>query len=306
MTVKKPNFLVLGAPKCGTTSLQYYFEQHPDVFVPFIKEANYFAFDIPLNKRRAKNEQEFWAMFEEVKNESAIGEVSIWYMYSQIASQKIKETLGDDVKLIAMVRNPIQATYSMYNQWTFVGEEDIENFEDALDADAERKAKSKEGVWKGSEFFMYADIYKYTEQLKRYYEIFDKDQIKVVLYDDFRKDTEGAFRDMLRFLEVKQPDYPLNFEVVNAHKKVKNRGIRDFYLKNIGSVRSIAKQIIPNDKVRRKLGVGFSSQVKKLYTDFQEKEAMTPAAHQRLVEIYKPEIEDLSDFLKRDLTHWLK
>ncbi len=303
MTIKKPNFLVLGSPKCGTTSLQNYFEQHPDVYVPLVKEANYFAFDI--HKRKVKTESEYFSLFNDAKGESAIGEVSIWYLYSQVAALKIKESLGNEVKLIAMIRNPIQAAYSMHGQWVFVGEEDIENFEEALHAEQARKrvASSKR---KGAEFFMYSEIYKYTEQLKRYFDLFGRDHIHIIVHDDLKKDTPATFQKALQFLEVKQPDFDLNFKVVNPHKKVKNKYLRDLYLKNIHGVRTMAKAMIPNDKFRRKLGISLAGKVKNLYTDYQEKEKITPNAYQKLVEIYKPEVEDLSKLLDRDFTYWLK
>ena len=88
--MKKPNFFVVGAPKCGTTSMCNYLGEHKEIFIPERKELYYFCTDFRTHKYRVANEQEYLSYFTKAGNLKCIGEGSVWYLYSKEAAQNIK------------------------------------------------------------------------------------------------------------------------------------------------------------------------------------------------------------------------
>src|SRR4249920_1791560 len=127
--MRRPNLFIVGAPKCGTTSLHQYLSQHPQVFMSRLKEPHYFARDIENRSTWcARSFEEYLRHFEDARDHVIVGESSTWYLYSHVAAQAIKECIHD-VFIIAMIRNPIDAMYSLHGQFLWTGNEDILSFE---------------------------------------------------------------------------------------------------------------------------------------------------------------------------------
>ena len=106
----KPNFLIVGAPKCGTTALWRYLNAHPDIFMSPRKDMHFFGSDLDFTKRSRFTQKEYEQFFEHA-TQKAIGEASVWYLYSQKAAQEIA-AYRPDMKIIIMVRDPIQIMYA--------------------------------------------------------------------------------------------------------------------------------------------------------------------------------------------------
>ena len=116
-----PNFIVIGAAKCGTTSLVHYLAQHPQVFMSAEKEPRFFAPEFftkyisgPIRKGTIRNEmevKEYEGLFDDVTTEKAIGEASTEYIFFPETPKRIKKLLPD-VKLIAILRNPSDRAFS--------------------------------------------------------------------------------------------------------------------------------------------------------------------------------------------------
>ncbi|MCP2728272.1 sulfotransferase family protein [Limnofasciculus baicalensis] len=104
--MKKPNLFVVGAPKCGTTSMHNYLGQHPEIFMSSPKELHYFSRDIDCFTGKIKELYNYLQLFDSAGNAKYIGESSPEYLYSEVASQQIKE-LCSDAKIIIMLRNPL-------------------------------------------------------------------------------------------------------------------------------------------------------------------------------------------------------
>jgi hypothetical protein len=119
-----PNFLVIGAGRSGTTSLHHYLGQHPDIFVPAVKEPNFFAFmgedivvvdhyDHWIRQNSITDLAAYKALFDRATAEHAIGEVSPQYLFNRRAPERIK-ALIPQARLIVILRNPADRAYADY------------------------------------------------------------------------------------------------------------------------------------------------------------------------------------------------
>lgn len=201
----KVNFFIIGAGKCGTTSLKSYLGEHLNIFMPKWKhEPKYFALkdmDFLYNGygdetlRAANKLSDYLELFKDVRNEKAIGEKSTLYLYSEKAITNIKEEV-ENPKFIAIFRQPADRAFSSFlHQWES-GREKIENFQEALGQEAKRIKDNWWILWHYVECGMY---YKY---IKKYFNAFDKNQIFICFYDDLVSGDMEFFSEIYSFLEV--------------------------------------------------------------------------------------------------------
>lgn len=134
--MKKPNFFIIGAPKCGTTSLAAWLAEHPQIFMSPIKEPQFFNKDVGFPM---KSLQAYEKLFKDASSgHIAVGEATVLYLYSKVAVRNILD-YNPDAKFIVCLRNPVDMAYSLHEQWFFNGIEDIEDFKEAwLMQDIER------------------------------------------------------------------------------------------------------------------------------------------------------------------------
>ena len=127
--MKKPNFFIIGAPKCGTTSLAIWLSSNPQVFMPAAKELHHFNTDDNhiITPNRVIYEQFFIGATQRHK---AVGEASVWYLHSNVAVSNI-EVYSPNSKYIVCLRNPVDMAYSLHEQHIFNGNEHILSFENA-------------------------------------------------------------------------------------------------------------------------------------------------------------------------------
>lgn len=192
-----PNFLIIGAYKCGTTSLYRYLSQHPDIFMPKgNKEPNFFALEgsdespqIYGGRRRPITTfAEYSSLFDEVDGQKAIGEASPSSLESEQAPSRIKHYVPR-AKLIAILRQPAEAFYSNYCMQLREGRE-FRSLEDKFrDFTLLLETDNRHGPF-------------YYRQLKRYFDLFDSAQIRVYFYEDFKRDNLSILRSILGFLGV--------------------------------------------------------------------------------------------------------
>lgn len=296
-----PTFLVIGAMKAGTTALYTYLDQHPDVFMSPVKEPNYFAFprqapdfQAPIDRRpdgvnhtSVTDPAAYRALFEGSEGAAARGEASHWYLYWPDAPDRIAETIPD-VRLVAMLRNPIERAYSEFMHFVRDGDEPLSNFAAALDAEPERIAAD----WA---LGRYVDRGRYADQLARYFERFDRDQIRVYLFDDFTDDPAAVLRDLYAFVGV-NPDFePTWARRVNKSGVPKHRWVHRV-LTAAKPLRDAVVPLLP-DAV-----VDWVVDVKNQNLDKPE---MDPAVRQRLADTFSDDVRRLEAMLDRDLSHWL-
>jgi hypothetical protein len=295
---KEPGFFIVGAPKCGTSSLCHYLSQHPEVFFPFIKEPHFFGSDL-TNPRGVHNIHEYRALFAE-SDGRLCGEGTTWYLYSQYAAREIYE-FNPYAKIIIMLRNPVDLLYSWHSQNVYMGIEDIEEFEAALDAEPERLAGNRIPNHGHSplEKLLYSTIPRFTSQIERYVEVFGWDQVHVIIYDDFKQYTNVMFQQTLGFLGV-APEFRPDFDIVNPNKRVRSKVMQDIVEHHPKSLQQLAQRLLP-----RKARFLLKKKARSLNTVYKPRPSMGVALRQRLQRQFTPEIEQLSVLLGRDLTHWV-
>ena len=188
MKSKLPNFLIVGAAKCGTSSLHNYLNQHPDIFMPLynkkgmkVKEPRFLIKDLVEHRLHngVWNFQEYQSLFVDVRGAKAVGESTVLYLYYyEHAIKNIKHYLGEDVKIIIMLRNPIDRAYSAYS---FASRTHQENqpFKEAL-FNAQKRFDKDETL---SPMILYKELGLYYKMVKAYMQNF-KD-VHLILYDDF-------------------------------------------------------------------------------------------------------------------------
>jgi hypothetical protein len=297
-----PNFLVIGAGKAGTTSLYHYLKQHPQIYISPVKEPNFFAFEgKKLNFRGpdAKNEikriitniEDYRALFRGVSNEKAIGEISPRYLSHPEAPERIRRYVPD-AKLIAVLRDPVERAYSSYLMWVRDGFEPCSSFSEAIQ-DEKRRIENN---WAGGAY-IYPGFY--HEQLKRYFSIFNRNQIKIYLYEDFKTDPLYVLRDISRFLDVDDafvPDISIKHNVSGiAKSKAWDLLLRPNRLKNS------LKAALPHSLHERIVIRVMSIKNRKLV-----KPPLSSEIRRELISVYRDDILNLQDLIQRDLSKWLE
>jgi hypothetical protein len=298
-----PNFLIIGAAKSGTSSLYRYLKQHPDIFMSPIKEPHYFSFDSeskmtngpgdPIRKAITDFDQ-YVALFDSVKDEKAIGEASTSYLYRPEAPQRIHNLLTD-VKLIAILRNPVERAFSAYMHVVRDEREKASTFSEALELESKRIAENWDPIWH------FTEVGFYCEQLSRYYAQFNKDQIKVYLYEELLTGQEALIKDVFRFLDVDDhfsPDFSVKFNVSGEQKTAIIQYLNKVFFLKPNPVRWVSRKVIP-ELWRWK----FTTWVR--HKNLRKRQ-IPEESRKELISRYRNNILKLQTLIEKDLSNWLK
>jgi len=297
--MKQPNFFIVGAPKSGTTALNEYLKQHPQIFIPEIKDVSFFGSDLHFISPRITREQ-YMQAFTGVANEERIGEASVWYLYSKRAAAEIK-AFCPSASIIAMLRNPVDMLYAQHSEFLYNCNEDISDFATAIDAEEDRKrglsiprkAHLVEGLF-------YRETAKYGEQIERYFRMFGRENVHIIIYDDFKRDTQAVFKQTLQFLGV-NPDFRPRLKIINPNKVVRSRRIMEFLVDPPQFLTSAYQAIAP-----QRLHGHFLIRLRRLNTRYRQRPPIDPDLRRRLQAEFRTEVECLSELLGRDLTGWCR
>jgi hypothetical protein len=222
--MKKPDFFVIGAPKCGTTSVASWLSEHPKIYMSPYKEPHHFNTD--QNWVWTPERSNYEAYFDAANSEHcAVGEASSWYLYSQLAVAGI-ERYQPAARYIVCLRNPVEMAYSLHEQMVVSGREHVESFATAWDMSDERKKGLSVTRWcREPRHLAYGDVCKLGEQLQRLYRHVPRERVHTVLMDDIKIDTRAVYLDILSFLRV--PDTGrAEFFVLNSAKQRRSMGLR--------------------------------------------------------------------------------
>ncbi|MGL5942328.1 MAG: sulfotransferase domain-containing protein [Waterburya sp.] len=211
-----PDFLIIGAKKCGTTSLFHYLSKHPNIKPPTWKEISYF--NTHFDKGNLWYKSFFPISIPNFESQNLItGEASASYICDPEVPERIAETLPN-VKLIALLRNPIDRAYSHYHHTKRIGRENL-TFEEAIAQEDLRVEKIENSQELGSNYhkaynYTYLSSGRYAEQLKKWFNLFDRQQILIVKSEDFFSYPEPIFQQVLDFLSL-PPWLPKSFQKYN-------------------------------------------------------------------------------------------
>jgi hypothetical protein len=217
---ERPDFVIAGAAKCGTTALFEYLSQHPSVFMPTLKEPGFFSTDLIGG---VSTLEEYHALFESAPPQRMTGEASTRYVYSRVAIARLL-THNPNVKVITMLRNPVDAAYSLHGYAYRYGHDDIADFELAWreqPAHFARRWRTPSGH-NGHIFeYDYRATYRYAEQVRRVLDHVPEQQRHFVTYEDFFADPSSHYAKILEFLGL-PPTASTAFTLVNAYTGVRS------------------------------------------------------------------------------------
>jgi hypothetical protein len=303
MVCRKPDFFIVGAPRCGTTAMYSYLKSHPEIFMSSVKEPRYFCRDLDSGSDAEKDywtreESDYLKFFEGAGDARRVGEASPFYLYSRVAAQAIREFCGP-ANIIVMLRNPVDMMYSFHNEQVYHGMEDIADFRAALDAEPDRKngirlPKKRNNI----KALYYRDVATFSEQVQRYFDIFGKERVLVILHDDLHRDPASVYRTALEFLEV-DPGFTPDFRIVNPRKTVRSASFHQLMIEPPHLFRRIVRALVP-DTPRYKI----IKLVSRLNRKTKTAKRMDPDLRRALVLEFSGEVERLGRLIGRDLSDW--
>ena len=210
-----PNFFIVGAAKAGTTSLNMYLSQNPEIFMSKRKEPNYFSAstipdDVP-NRKPIRDKNQYLELFKDVKNEKIIGESSTSYLADPDAANLIYN-IAPNAKIIIMLRDPVERAFSNYLM--LKGKKRISlSFHEQLQAEFNQRDSLEEDIK--------LDIGFYSQHIKKYQEIFGLNQVKVIIFEEFIKDYKTTVNEILQFLGLEPSDDIVKEHAFNAYSEIR-------------------------------------------------------------------------------------
>jgi hypothetical protein len=290
------NFLIIGAQKAATTWLADCLVEHPDVFMTRPKEIHFFnhAFD--------KGIAWYEAYFQDWSGQSAVGEATPGYLNHPAAPGRIKATLGDKVKLIASLRHPVDRAYSAFWHYTRRGHIPPEtDFATLLLQAASGATEDRFGLCTRGLYF---------SQLSRYLEYFARDNLQILIYEDLKKDNEKAVRECLTFLGVDTQFVPGSL----SSRSNSSRELRRFHGQAVKLRQTIAEKTtsllagrVPAGMQERVLQAGrfaFEHLLLRQLPKQSDYARLNQDVRQDLLESFMPDIRQLEDLLRKDLSVW--
>jgi hypothetical protein len=297
----KPNFFILGAPKCGTTALFEYLRSHPAIFLPQVKEPHFFATDLG-SYPAIKSLDAYHSLFQDARpDQTRVGEASVYYLRSTTAAANIRQ-YQPDARLIAMFRNPVDMLHSFHSQLLYVAEETEEDFEAAWRLQ-ERRARGLDlpPGSRGAFLLQYREMGRFGSQTQRVLASFPAGQLKVILFDDFGADPKRVYDDVIAFLGLPGDDRA-EFPRINENKRARVTWLRNFLRKPPPVVRNAyrsVKQTVGGARMD-----ALKSAIVRRNTVREHRSPLSPAFRAELIEEFREEVALLASLLDRDLGHW--
>lgn len=301
MSKNIPNFLIVGAAKCGTSSLHNYLGQHPQIFMSTPKEPRFISSQVtafPLNgpgdhkveKWYVKNYDDYLRLFDDADGFPVIGESSADTLYFyRDTIPVIKKYLGDP-RIVIMLRNPVKRAFSAYQHLVRDMREDL-SFEDGLKEEPNRIENNWELI------YHYTAVSLYHDSVKAFLDNFSS--VKVILTEDQEKKPQQTVRDAFRFLGV-DPDYDVNTEIrYNVSGKPKSQWIHEFFFEG-NLARKLAQPIV-RTLLKPETRIRLSQKIQK---NNLTRLTINPATKDRLKRFFEEDITKLEKLLNRDLSIW--
>lgn len=296
MCSRRPNLFVIGAPKCGTTALSSYLATHPNIFMSEtagIKEPQYFCTDLTLSHLHTiREESEYLHLFDGAESSHRyIGEATALYLYSNVAVRAILD-MDSNARLIVMLRNPLELAESLHNEYMKYTDE-IPDFERAWRLQGQRHSgHNLPKQFSDGDALQYGAIAKIGAQMQRLLQHARRDQIHVIVYDDFSKSPESCYAKLVDWLGL-DPDARTQFPRINPRR-------------NYRSIR-LEKLLRWIKRVRERLhipgGIGLNSLIDRVNV-VRNGKPIRSEFRAELREYFRSDVALLSKLLDRDLTGW--
>jgi len=295
-----PDYVICGAQKSGTSTLHEYLSQHPEICTSNTKEVRFFDFDCIYKKGTGWYEK----YFEKCDRNKVVGEASPSYMNIPQAPRRMNETIPHS-KLIFILRNPVDRAYSNYWHSVRKGRENL-SFEKAIKREEKRVKKSSYNSKESSyniRHFSYLERGKYAKHIKRFFQFYSEEQIKILIFENFKEEPIKHIQDVYRFLGVDDSFTP--------QKQKKNVGKRPVIpiLQKLAHDQNPFRKTFPESRLKKRsklekmIGWKFKQYINKinLKPGYPEMDLET---RDKLIEYFEPYNSELEDLLNIDINSW--
>ena len=260
--------------------------------MPELNETSYFAgFGM-------QTEAEYLGLFELAETKRAVGEASGAYLYAPDAAPAIRDFLGPNVRIVIILRNPIDMAYSLWGHLVRDGAENLPFF-DALAAEQSRMAdpafNQRGKHW--SYNFAYVARARYAQQVATYFRIFERQQVRVFIFEEFFANLSDSYAELCRFLEIGTGHHPL-FQAFNSAYVVRSALLRDI-LDEPTPWKEVVKALTPN--VPRAKAKAWLT---KLNQKVQQLPRLSQLERERLWQLFAADVRELEMLLGRPLECW--
>ncbi len=299
---KTPNFIIFGAPKCGTTALSEYLRSNPSVYMSYPKELHYFCDDLKIPGQVRTHEQYLRSFTEATDRQVAIGEASPLYLLSETAAKNAHKQVPD-AKIIVMLRSTPEYLYSYYSHLLYLGDENLTRFDQAWQAQAARKSgKLNYPVGcREAKRLDYAWVGRLGQHVERLLEYFPRDQVLFVFLEDMKQDPRKTYADVLQFIGA-EDDGRSNFEVVNQNKRHKFRWLATL-------PHRLPKSLIASvRRLKKILGLNrysLTGSLMNMNTETRVGQSLSAPMRSVLVDEFRDDIRLLAQLTGKSLDHWL-
>lgn len=298
----RPNFVILGAPKCGTTALSEYLRDHPAVFVSRPKEPHYFCDDFDYYYAPGERTLEHYLrLFDGAGPEHlAVGEASVWYLHSATAARNLA-AFDPAIRVIVMVRDPVELVPSLHSQLLYAMDEDEPDVEAAWRLqEARARGERIPPTARVPEFLQYGAAARLGAQLARVHEHIPRERVKVIAMDDLRADVGAVYRETLAFLGVPD-DGRTEFPRVNENKVHQSAALARITQRPPAALVGAARAVKRVARIER---LGVLDRVRARNRRVERREAIAPAFAAELREHFRDDVALLAELTGRDLSAW--
>lgn len=301
-----PDFLLIGAPKTGSTALHVALSRHPQLFLSPVKEPKYFLTDGPPPAKGGPGDartfrQHVWrrsdyeALFDEAPPGTVRGESTTLYLREPQAHLRIKRDIPE-ARLIAVLRDPVDRAHSNWTHLFSAGLEPESDFLAACRMEEERLAKG----W--ARFWGYCKLGRYGEQLSHLFEHFDRDQVLVLTYRELRTEPDLVLDRVCRHLGV-EPGIVTEIPTENVTNAVSQSRLNNAVRRGLRLGSETAEVVsgwvpgVLRDRAGRPME-------RFLQREQRRRLPLTAEQHAALVPSFEADIRKLEPLLGRSFAHW--
>ena len=298
--MRYPDFYIVGAPKCGTTSLAKYLNGTSSVCVAHTPEPLYFCGEIPETIRQDTNE--YLSNFRGASVSSLLGDKSTFYLYSTVACRQIREA-RPDAKIVIMLRPPVDLIFSLHAQscWNRYGETELD-LRKALALEPQRARGESLPIDFRSPLWsvLYRRAASYVDDVERWLSAFGAQQTKILLLNDLHEDPKSVYEDVCHFLNVR-PRHDITLAAQNERKHYRFPGLRQLLEQNHSTLAAkLLKAALPVS-LRRAAVQGL---IRWNQTPGDPPRTSGDELKAELRSEFASEVERLETLIDRDLSRW--
>lgn len=312
---------IVGAPRCGTTTLSHFLKEHPSVSFPSVKEPHFFAQNdlggLSFKELKRRVEDGYLRRFFRSDPARRIGaDASVTYLYAPERLEPVLK-LWPDSRFVITLRNPLTMLPSLHRRLIYLGDETIGSFKEAWAAVPDRVAgrriprRCADPRW-----LRYDEAARFATYLERLFAVVGRERCLVLIYDDLVADPAGQYQAFMNFVGLPALRTS-HFGVHRAGYHVRVRWLQRLLKRPVSSM----TQILGGEKFLQRVGnldapeVGRGSKMvlslrKQLLRwnriPLRSQAPLPPSLHDAICRHFEEEIARLTSLVGRDLTHWLR